>query len=1226
MPSLCCFWCPRPGFEDREEGAVCPTCGRSYGAPLELPPERIRAYEVVEPLSRGFYGVAYRAHQRSLGRSVVLKVVPVQVYDAFEKDWARECREHAQVAEGTAFVARITDQFDEDVAFGNDALPCHVAVLEDIPGLTLKDMLASPAEHSLSAREAAQIAADLFEIMRLFADLGRYHNDLHSGNVIVRRLSAQELRSNAIAPGVRAVAIDLGSVQEAGRSGNGYVGDQRHVAGHLAALAGAVRMVGDAGSDDDFRIAEAIRGLAEHLSAPPDSTRVMTVEDASEALRAAIRAADQPWRQPLRLLRFGGAYNALALDSWHVPELWFDPDGQWLAKTTARGPQVISGMRGCGKTMLLRALHLHARAAAARNGLGPGDGDAVMAEWGEDSFVGVFASCQKLLNPQDLGEGRGQEVDRPFERLYVAYLRDAVQILRHLSSIDPSAVVGGIDKALAGALDALELETEAQERGDPGEAAFDRHLIRLQFGLADGTVECRLRDAPAAAFGHLASVIRAAGPALRDKYVLFLLDDVSTRYLHESMVREVISKLLFQHSDCAFRITTEAQALQRVLMSPGGSSPADPQRDYELFDLGNEVYRLLQEGSPKDRNNFVSEILRRRGSQFGDQLYREDPVRVLGDVELERIAREIGTTSRSSAQRKSVYRGLRALQAACVGDLGDVVKLYERILDRADRLRLPVLPEVQCDCFLEHSAGLVHHLNRRDQRGKKLALAFAQAAGELLQRSARAESGRLRQYTKLYVRVDTGPDSESVANGLLDLLDAGVFVYDGGAPRTKTRDDDPVLQFKLSYRKMLGLASYMGLSDRDRFELSGDALRRWIEQPEDAKEILLQNQTRDLAEPAVVDLRKEEPAAECQPCGKRDPRIAEEVASQLELVAPIESEPEEPLAFAPSLGITATRHDLGYWSDHDVDSVVLGLGFEERTIGSAERILGSVSPRRALLVRYSGDQGEEVEKIVHDKDVAAYFVETPEELTVEIRQADGDVLIDTTGLSKPYIFVAVREVMAETGHVGIIHTLAREYFPTNEDLQQIGITAETPVSAEILGRLTDLLMGESGPYRMEQVHRNPGAPDRSQALLASASPKNDRLLHLLDKRVFDATRIFAPQPTSPRRKVARAAAELAASAADVNTGIVGVDTNDLEEALRATEEVYAELYHAGGANLEIGLTGSKMHAVAFAALAAATRVSYVWYVAPQVYDYQRFTKGVEETECFELVIQGQTPS
>src|SRR5205085_1651598 len=189
-------------------------------------------------------------------------------------------------------------------------------------------------------------------------------------------------------------------------------------------------------------------------------------------------------------------------------------------------------------------------------------------------------------------------------------------------------------------------------------------------------------------------------------------------------------------------------------------------------------------------------------------------------------------------------------QAVCVGDLGDVVKLYEKILMRANPTERTVPADRQCDCFLEHSASLMHFLNRRDEHKKSLALSFAQASGELLQRSAKngaAGKPRLRQYTKLYVKVEAGPGFDSVVTTLLELLDAGVFVYDGGVPRTKTRDDDPVLQFKLSYRKMLGLASYIGLSDRDRFELSGENLRRWLSDPAAAKDILVESESKSFS-------------------------------------------------------------------------------------------------------------------------------------------------------------------------------------------------------------------------------------------------------------------------------------------------------------------------------------------------------------------------------------------
>lgn len=1221
MPSLCCFWCPNDGFQNRLPDEKCSICKRAYIKPLIDAPTEIREYSIESPISRGFYGAVYRAKQKSLNRTVVLKVVPQAIYTYFKKDWAAECTEHAAIAEGTSLIAAITDRFDETVSFGGESLACHIAVLTNVPGPTLQEILREPHKYNVSPRAAAQIAADLFEVMHAFSQNQRFHNDLHAGNVIVQRLSGSAMRLGAIDPSTRAVAVDLGSVKDASQSGDGRrFGDHTHVASHIGELARVVR----AGRDIDHRIAGALRGLAEHLVPTAGAQRVMTSEDAFRTLKRAIEAADEPWRQPLALARFGDAYNAQALEAWHVPALWFDPDGRWLARTKARGPQVITGMRGCGKTMLLRALHFHARATTQV------DNDPA---YRTDEFIGVYASCQKLLDPQ----GRGDQLDPtsiplPFERLFVAYLRDAVQVLKHLRSNEPDAFVGRIDTALQGALQLLEVPAGVIPADD--EVAFDQALTDLQFKLADGSAGYRLRLAPAEAFGQLANVIRSATSALAGKYVLFLLDDVSTRYLQADVVRLVISQLLFQHPHCAFRITTEAQALHKVLLSPGGSAPADPNRDYEEFDLGHEVHRLLNASSVKARSNFVSEILSRRGQQFADPIYRVKPIDVLGDVTLEDIAREIGTSSPTSADRKKVYRGLRALQAVCVGDLGDVVKLYEKILQHADPAVLPVPSHMQTECFLGHSAGLMHFLNRRDQQKKSLALAFAQASGELLYRSAKSGKSRIRQYTKLYVRVDSGPDFGEVSNRILDLLDAGVFVYDGGVPRTKTRDSDPVLQFKLAYRKMLGLASFIPLSGRDRFELSGENLKRWLKDPSQAKDILLESESSRATSNAAESEAESEPESDAEPQEQVRRRTKKSVkraqgsrktlqrkgsVPQLSLVLPPSSVANLPDVCAPKLGIGVVSHNLADWGRLDIDVLVLALGFEERSRVSAERLLAVLRPKRIVLVKYSGEaQGSEIQKLVNRTGIATTTIDSWQLLNDALPSSDSEIVVDSTALSKPFLFVAVQRALRTAKRVKIVHTLARNHYPRNEDLAAIGVTRDSPISSEVLESMGKILIGETGPYRLIQVDHTEGSPDRSRALIASASPKNDRLLHLLGWRPCEATKILVPTPTTARRRVARASAELAASAADANVSLEDVDTNDIAGALAATERIYNEFYFRAGANVELGLTGSKMHAVAFAALASRARIAATWYVSPEAFDEQRFTEGAGETQCYEL--------
>jgi hypothetical protein len=342
---------------------------------------------------------------------------------------------------------------------------------------------------------------------------------------------------------------------------------------------------------------------------------------------------------------------------------------------------------------------------------------------------------------------------------------------------------------------------------------------------------------------------------------------------------------------------------------------------------------------------------------------------------------------------------------------------------------------------------------------------------------------------------------------------------------------------------------------------------------------------------------------------------------QLQLVAPFETLPTSQPTYAPTIGTSATPLTFDALGNRNVDVIIVALGFEERTRASAERLLVAVRPRRVLLVRYGGTQGEAIERLVSRMAIPSQVVTSTDAITASLQDAQGEVVVDCSGLSKPFLFVATRDALRRQKRVAIVHTLAEQYYPRNDDLQAHGITTTSQYS-EIFSRLEDVLMGEAPPYRLVQVHDEPAEPERWRALLASASAKNDRLLHLLDARTYDAARIFVPPPTSARQRVARAAAELAASAADSNVGLIEVDTNDIVRALQVTEEIYKELYFSSGANVEIGLTGSKMHAVAFAALAAAARVSSAWYVSPQAFDEQRFTLGTGETRCFDVMLKG----
>ena len=164
---------------------------------------------------------------------------------------------------------------------------------------------------------------------------------------------------------------------------------------------------------------------------------------------------------------------------------------------------------------------------------------------------------------------------------------------------------------------------------------------------------------PNTAFPALAEAIRRCCPIWQIAQVLFLLDDVSTRYLNQPRIEELLSALMFQSPSCAFKLTSEAQTIELGLKSPGGIHLARVGRDLSVFDLGAEVYEKIKRPGEGNGRDFVEEILKQRARHF---VAHPDvaPGVLLDDVPLETIAVEIGESASSSRRRKEIYRGITA--------------------------------------------------------------------------------------------------------------------------------------------------------------------------------------------------------------------------------------------------------------------------------------------------------------------------------------------------------------------------------------------------------------------------------------------------------------------------------------------------------------------------------------------------------------------------------------
>lgn len=1208
-----CFLHPAHTTSGQAEQSLddtCPECGRPYGFPLVSAPIDIGDYRITGSLDRGFYGVTYCAERGALRRRWVLKVVPKAVYAFFQKDFAEECRVHHEVSAGTQHLVDIVDAFDQDVDFDGTTVACHVAVLEFVEGVPLSEYLAQP--EAIPASEIAQIAVDLFRLLAELERKRRYHNDLHDRNIMIQRLGPSEGRAGELAERVRVVAVDLGSIadQSASNSDVRRLGDLGSIVEHLLASRDLLLSRPDALSDLDYRLAVLLDEVAHSLQTKRAFQRPPDYASLIDQVRQGYQSITSPWVRPPALARFNEAYNAQGLHPWYVPRLLVDPDGAWEATASGKDPLVITGMRGCGKTMLLRALQFHARAwkhVGAAVEAGSSQADHLLIRLREDGYVGLYVSCTRLLDTVDGDDGPHE----PYARLYIAYAREALRAVRHLREVLPDQVAPLYWSALADVVTG-HLRGSDELRGAASAVALEHMLTRQLAALERGDSGHELTASPAVAFPALAEALLACAPMWSAASVLFLLDDVSTRHIAESSVADLLSTLLFTSPHCGFKFTTEAQTLETLLRSPGLIEKARPGRDYESLDLSGMVSRQMNQRGA----DFIESILTRRAAEFANHPDCSPSV-LLGSESLEDIARAIASGKETSRTRKGVYHGMRALVAICVGDIGDVISIYDSMVSSIRSMETPIPAEVQSSCFQDYCSKRLYHLNRRGSRLKDFALSFAAASHELLMRSAadlaRAEAGeidlkrrRLRQYSQLYVRLTTG-DTEWQFRVLRELMDAGVFVLEGGSdtPRTKTRDSNPIQQFILSYRKLYGLSSFIGLADADRFELSGADLEAWLNNPADGKDILTRglggvSTAKETATPSEAIAPKQLGLPATKPC-----------TTTRQQGAPVDSvgwiDRRIPIVRAVSLGTD---------EPDEVHTLVVGLGFEERTLESARRLSGIYRPSRALAIRY--------DEAGFSDEIAATLVAAGARV-VECHHSDGSevecdesalTLVDATGLSKPLIFNHVRSALINHGRVLVALTDAKQYYPTNEAIENV-LEHAGPDDYSVLEATASLWSGESTPYAFDPLMTSSGDPTRPRLLCAAASAKHERLLSLLEGRQYDSTSIAVPDGDSPRDRIARLAADVATKGLDAAV-VEAVGSEDVKGHIQFIASQYARFYDGLGFDVELALTGSKGHGVACAVASVVLKFAQCWYVRPEIFLTERFTNGVGATRVYDI--------
>lgn len=1231
MGELACFAHPRQkGAPDQS----CPSCVRPLSFPLDAPPAQIAGETVEKALDRGFYSAVYRTRNPRTGRVFAVKVTPRQAYEPPDpadqdhggygdrKSFRAESDLHSELSD-LSQVAGLLDWGEETLDFGGIRIDCYWTRMEYVEGRSLAQVA---EDGPRSPREALQIALDLLSLVEQMRLRDVWHNDLHGGNAFVVELPRDRQRREAVDPSIAVKVFDLGSAgrgdaSKPGQPGHGgRLGDYEYIAQHILRMLAAYERTNPKISPVDLRISSQLRRTAE-LYCQRDTQRLPEPRDMIATLRAAWTYAERPSREPLALDSLSLHVNAQTLPARFAAGLLHDPDGHWAARVSGPGPQLLAGMRGCGKTMLLRSLEWTARAY-------PQDDeqrDDLLDRLRAESYLGLFVSCASLLRTP-----RTDTVDAPLHRLFLCFARELVRAVA-LCEMDSIGEVRFHE--LEPFSDFLAASVPWYE--PPANPAS---LIELEAAVG-AALQAELiaehADAPfnaIDAFDRMAEAARRLVDLWANKHLLFLLDDVSRRFLREQDVERLLTQFCLKSEHFGFKISTEART--QLLFTPGGQA-AQLGRDYEIFDLGREVLDSLG-GDPGVQ--FVENILLRRHKILSGGAPGGTPAELLGRQTLKQLARAIHSTP----GKEPVYWGMQALAAVCVGNIGDILSLYDAMLSKAQGGA--VSKAIQHDVMNALSERRLLALAGQNPWLYAHAVAFAAASNRELRNS---DADRLRQYTQVFVRIP--PEHNAYFDRLLELVDNGVLVFAGRTPRHKSGQDAPQLQFKLAFNKVLGLTYRIPLSMRDRFEPAGQDVPGWLDHPTQTR-LQPRRDTEEEADGAdddtPGDVRPGSVVASTADAdddggGRQDPRdpgarssVRQPLAAR-QLAFPVDTADELPL---PRVHLDARCdelplvHDSVRWAD----AVVVGaMGFEDRAVGSWQSLVAAgARPGLARLLQYPDNpgRGEEIVEVLEAEGIPHEAAQadpiaaglSDDDAFEHILATDGPLVVDVTSLTKPLIYATVRHALRRDGELYVVHTCAQDYEPYDDALRPAVDLLARKDFADGFAALDKATSGEGA--RFEPVAVGPQTRDASQPSLLAAfmSLKLQRLNALLDGMQVERLAAISSQHSSGARSLHSRAMSFAADYLVTRYGGERHDlgTLDADGSYRLLRELHRRHSLAGAFNFEIALTGTKMQAVGAGMFASTAPPAAVYYSrpAPQTRDVNRFTHGTGRTRLYRLVL------